>query len=101
MGRSDRDLLETIVEVPVSQLVGICFDDRRLMSTRVIGVMAVAVMIVMVFVMIVMTMIMMVMDVRMVAAAMVMIDRAHDSAGTLHLSAAARKCMMTAGGTRR
>jgi len=75
MGRSDRDPLETIVEVPVSQLVGISLDDRRLMPVRVVGVMAVAVIPVVVFVMI---MIVMVMDVRMVSAAMAMIDRAHD-----------------------
>jgi len=80
MGRSDRDPLETIVEVPVSQLVGISLDDRRLMSVRVVGVMAVTVMRVMVFVMImIVVMIMMVMNVRMVSAAMAMIDRAHDS----------------------
>ena len=75
MGRSDRDPLESIVEVPVSQLVGISLDDRRLTSVRVVGVMAVAVIPVVVFVMI---MIVMVMDVRMVSAAMAMIDRAHD-----------------------
>ena len=79
MGRSDRDPLETIVEVPVSQLVRISLDDRRLTSMRIIGVMAVAVMTVMVFVVImIIVVVMMVMDVRMVSAAMAMIDRAHD-----------------------